>query len=309
MTIKWNRRLLLFKKETEYGTDAEPAGANAIEALEVEITPIAGDVEELEFTRPYYGSPVAIPVNTHVVVEFGVPLAAAGAAGTAPAYAPLLEICGHAETISAGVSAVYDPISEAEPSATGYFYVGPNLHAMVGCRGAVTGISFPRNGIPRINFQITGLYVGPTGDETQPTPDYSGFIRPLPVSAANTTASIHGHTGPVESIELEYGQEVEHRDLINKASVEIGDRRITGTMTFDAPDVDALDLFAKVLATTTGTLQVVHGTAGGKIVQLDAPAVQLVEPTYADSGGIAMLEIGLRMLASSGDDDIKITVK
>lgn len=308
MTIKWNRRLILVKKETVYGTDPDPVGTDAIEALEAEITPLAGDVEELELTRPYFGAPLAIPVNTHVMAEFGVPLAGSGAAGTAPAYAVLLEICGHAETVVADTSAAYDPVSSDEDSATLYFYVGPNLHAAVGCRGAITGISLPRNGVPRINFAITGLYVGPI-DAVAPTPDFSGFQTPRPVSAVNTACTIHTFAGPVESIELEYGQEVEHRDLINLARVEIGDRRITGTIAIEAPDVADLDLFAIQQAATTDALSIVHGTAAGHIVEIAAPEVQITEIGYGESGGIALLELGVRLLPDAGDDDIKITFK
>lgn len=315
MAIKWRTRVVLFKLESVYGTDPTPSGAaNAIETLEAEITPVSGDFEELELARPYLGALEAIPVGIHVVAEFGVPLAGGGGADTPAAWAPLLRAAGFAETINAGVDVTYDPVSQDEESGTLYFYVGPNLHEANGCRVAVTGISLPAGGIPRINFAVTGLYVGPVGGQTV-SPDFSGFQKAIPVSAANTSCTVHTYSGPVSSVELELGQEVEHLDWINTKRVEITDRQITGTIAIEAPDVAVLDMFTRAVGAagggpiTTGTLALTHGTVAGNIIEISAPAVQIVEPTYAEESGIAMLELGVRLLPNTGDDDIQIVTK
>lgn len=314
MTIKWRSRVVLAALESVYGAGhvGGLAGADAIEALDAEITPVSGDFEELELARPYLGAREAIPVGIHVVMEFGVPLAGSGTNDTPPGWGTLMRICGHAETINAGVDVDYDPVSEDEESGELAFYVGPNLHRMVGARGAITGISLPAGGIPRINFSITGQYVGPIGAQSI-TPSFAAFIPPIPVSAANTTCTVFTFNGPISSFELELGQEVEHLDWINSKRVEITDRQITGTIAIEAPDIAVLDLFTPAVGAagggpiTTGTLALTHGTVAGNIINITAPKVQIVEPTYAEESGIAMLELGVRLLPDVGDDEIKIT--
>ena len=62
-------------------------------------------------------------------------------------------------------------------------------------------------------------------------------------------------------------------------------------------------------ANTLGALQIVHGTVAGNIVQVDAPKVQLLEPSYGESQQLVTIAAGLRLTPDTGDDDIKITVK
>ena len=62
-------------------------------------------------------------------------------------------------------------------------------------------------------------------------------------------------------------------------------------------------------AHTTGALQMIHGTSAGNIVQIDAPVVQLLSPSYADSNGILMLNMQLALIPDAGDDELTLTVR
>ena len=61
---------------------------------------------------------------------------------------------------------------------------------------------------------------------------------------------------------------------------------------------------------TTGAMQLIHGTAAGNIIEINAPAVQITAPTYSDFEGAAMMAGGLKLQpTSAGNDEIEIVVR
>ena len=82
-------RTILCKLESSYATDPTPTGsANAIEVLNLEITPLEADVVERETIRGYLGNYPQLLAQQRVSLTFEVELAASGAVGTAPAWGP-----------------------------------------------------------------------------------------------------------------------------------------------------------------------------------------------------------------------------
>jgi len=308
--MKWRKKVLLAKVETTYGTDASPTGANnAMLAANVEITPLQAEQVQRETVQDYLGSRAAFHVGKHVALEFDVEMAGSGAAGTAPAYGALLRACGWSETVTAIVDTQYDPVSENEDSATIHFHMDGSKHALVGCRGTVE-LRLAAKAIPVYHFSLLGMYVAPTA-ATDPTPTLTSFQTPLTVGNVNTpTFSLHSYSGKLQELTLTQGNEVVHRELVGSESIQITDRAMTGSITIEAPPLGTKDYFAAASAGTQAALQVVHGTSAGNIVQLDAPNVQLLSPRYAESDGVVMLEMDLNLVpGSSGDDELKITVK
>ena len=124
MALKFRKKVILGKIESVYGTDPTPAGStDAILCRNVEITPLQGETETRDLVRSNIGAQQVIHVGTHVGITFEVEMAGAGAAGTAPAYGPLLRACALSQTISAGVSVVYAPIDASEESVTLHFFI------------------------------------------------------------------------------------------------------------------------------------------------------------------------------------------
>ncbi|MBF0093990.1 MAG: hypothetical protein HQL34_05535 [Alphaproteobacteria bacterium] len=110
MPLKFRNKTLLAKVETTYGTDAAPTGAaNAIQVMDLSITPQDGETVTHDFVQPDLGARAQIPVNTHVSLEFSVSVAGSGTAGTAPGYGVLLRGCGMAEVIAASASTQASP--------------------------------------------------------------------------------------------------------------------------------------------------------------------------------------------------------
>lgn len=309
MALKFRRMAILAKVETVYATDPTPTGAaNAIDAIDVEIEPLAGENVERGIIRPWLGAKPSILVGERMNLSFGVELAGAGAAGDVPAYGPLLRAAGLAETIDAGVNVEYDPVSTGEESATLYFHLDGLRHKATGGR-CEAGLRINAEAIPQFRFSFTGLHVAPD-DAALPAVDFTAFQKPVPVSDDNTpTFTLHGHSAVMRSLELNLGNDIQHRNLVNSRSVLLVDRTSNGRVSIEAPLLATKDYFAIAKASTLGAMQLVHGVGAGKVVQIDAPKVQVRSPRYENDQGIAMLGIELVVTPDAGDDEIKITVK
>lgn len=309
MATRYFRKMaLLAKLETIYRTDSAPTGsANAILATDVNIEPLAGEEVSRDLLLPYLGHQGVQLVGTYVRIEFSVELAGAGAAGTAPAYGPLLRACGMAETITASTDVAYEPVSAGYESASLYYNLDGVRHIALGVRGTVS-LSLTPKQIPRLRFVMTGL-LGTITDTALPTVNVSAFQRPVPVSDANSTLSLHGLAAVTESISIDLAHTVEPRFLIGSESVVITDRKTTGSAVVEATSLATKNWFSIAQARTRGALALQHGTVAGNIVKIDAPQVEIGRPTQGQTQGILNYTLPLMLCPSSaGDDELKITV-
>jgi hypothetical protein len=313
MPLLTRRRVILAKLETTYGTDANPTGsANAILVRNLTITPLNAELIQRDLIRPYLGASPQLLAATSATVEFEVEIAGAGAAGTSPAYSPILRACGMSEATSGTPTPnarVFSPVSTNFPSVTIYFNVDGVQHKLTGARGNVA-LNINAKEIPVYQFTFTGLYK-PAADAALPTPDYTAFQAPQAANTSNTpTFSFFGYSAPLQNLEINFNNEVVFRSLIGSESVIITNRAVSGTATFEAPTIATKDFFTSAIDSVTGALQLIHGTAGGKIVQLDSSVVSIGNPTYQDSDGIHMLSVPFNLVpTTAGNDEITITVK
>lgn len=298
---------LLAKIETIYGTDAVPTGAaNALVIRNATLTPLDADMVDRALVRPYFGSSPKLAVAARVQLDFEVELAGSGAAGTVPAWGALLRGCAFSETISAGVSVAYAPVSAAIESLTIYTFIDGIKHGLTGARGTVD-LDVTAKGIPVLKFKFTGLYVAPA-DVANPTLTTTAWQTPLPVNNANTSGfSLHGYAGILQALTMSIANKVAYRNLVGEESVQITDRAPTGSCTITAVPIGTKDFFTLAKNATLGALAITHGTVAGNKVTIAAPQVQVVKPTYGDQDGIRMLQMGLELVPSAGNDEITIT--
>lgn len=303
------KKVVLAKIELEYGTDATPTGeANAIEIQDPSITPLAGDTIDRRPFRQSLGASLKMLANQHVLVSFAVFVAGSGTAGTAPPYGTLLRMCGLQETLTPDTSAAYKPRSAGYESGTIWFNEDGTKHALLGARGNARW-EFQAKQFPRIVFDFVGLLV-PAAAAALPTPDFSAWQDPLPVSKTNTPAfTLHGYAAVLEALTINLGNQVVHRDLVNSRSVQIADRQASGSITIETPPIATKDFFAAASASTLGALALTHGTAAGNIAELALPQVQVMNPRYGESDGISTLMMDLNIVPDAGDDEIAFTVK
>ena len=286
------KRSILAKAESSYGTDPNPTGsANYVQVIDLNIEPIQSDEVSRDLIRPYMGNYEVIPANTRVNVTFDVEMAGSGTAGTAPKYGAVLKACGLSETVSGGNTVTYAPAPTPSDSVTLFVNYDGVRHIVKGCRGTFS-ISAEVNNIPRISFNLTGLFTAPT-DDASPTVTVSNQASPLIFKNGSTSAfSIFGYGAALQSWNLDFNNEVIYRELVGGTKeVIITDRKPSGTAVVEAVALSSHNFFTDYTNTSTGTNTWLHGTTAGNKVTVSCPQSDLGQPTYSDSDGITMLNL------------------
>jgi hypothetical protein len=309
MAKKMNKRVLLAKIESVYGTDPTPTGAaNAILVRNLNIVPVEGEYDPRNLIRPYYGNSESLLGAAYRTCEFEVELQASGTAGTAPAWGPLIRACAFGETIVATTSVTYAPISSAEESLTLYYNVDGILMKMTGARGTVA-LDMTVKKIPVLKFKYVGLETAAT-DTAAATPTYTAWIKPKTVNNTNTSAfAIHSHGGKLEMLSIDAANKTPFRALVGSETVEMVDRQMVGKCKIELPTIAAKDFFTIAKNATLGALTIQHGQTAGGICTISSSVVQVTKPSISESDNIAMLEMDLAFVpSSSGNDELSIAL-
>lgn len=305
----FRKKYALVKIESTYGTDPTPAAANAFETKNLTITPYDGATVQRNLDREVLGNDRVINTGAFVRVNFEVELAGSGAAGTAPGFGTALRACGFAETVNAGTSVVYDPVSSAFESCAIYFDQDGTRHKVLGARGSVA-VNMSRGQLPTLAFSMVGLYATPIAASLV-TPAPADFVDAIPVTNANTaTATLGGTSLVMESLSVDIANNVVYRNLPGTEEVLITDRAGSGNVVIEETAIGTKDWYSDVEShdgTTTQALQIVHGGTAGNICTIDAPVVQLTGAQRQESDGIAMLSMPFVLIPSSGDDELSLT--
>ncbi|GAB6040142.1 phage tail tube protein [Endothiovibrio diazotrophicus] len=304
--LMFTKKLLMAGLEdVSYNTEASSTAA--VRTSNLVIQPLEGSTVKMNYDRPYMGSEKEIHVGTHVGSTFDVAVAGSGTAGIAPAYGTLLRACGMEETVTDSVDAVYKPRSNGHESMTQFMYFDGQKHSTTGCRGSVK-MSFTAGATPTFSFTMKGLWKGPLS-EGEPATDFSPWIDPLPVEKDNTTTfRLFGQDLNMHELEIDLGNQVAHRNVVNSEGVIINERLVTGRVVFDAEALSTFNPFTQAKNNASGTLELVHGTTGGNIVQVDAPIVQLLQPKYGEKDGVRTIEANLTFIPTTGDDELTVTI-
>ena len=299
--------LIIAAKESTYGTDATPAGTDAIKVANINITPLQSDVVSRQIVRPFLGNPEQLLANQRVELTFDVELTGSGVAGTAPAYGILLQACGFAEAVSAATSVTYTPVSAAFSSATIYYFNDAIRHKLTGARGSFS-LAAEVGQIPTLSFTFMGIYNAP-GDVTPPSTTYNDQADPVIFKAGNTTGfELFSHAGCLQSVSMDLSNEMVYRELINcTKQVLITNRAPNGTVVIEAPDIADHDYFADATGADTGNLIFQHGQTAGNIVTFSSPQTDLGSPTYSDQDGVQMLNLPfIATPTDAGNDELEI---
>ena len=309
MSLRFANKVITAKIEAAYGTDATPAGADAMLSSQFTLNPLVGDRNSRELDRPNLGASPVFLSQLRTECSFRVDLSGSGTVDTPPAYAPLLRACGFNQTITAATDVQFDPASADGDSVSLYFNLSGRLHKLLGARGSV-GFEFAAGQLPAMVFNFVGLLVA-AADVAQVTPVYTAFQDPLQVNRQNTpTFTIHGHAGVLRDLRVEPGQVVGYRNWVNQEAVRISDRNYAGQLSILAPTLAAFDYDAAVRDETLGPLQLVHGTVAGNIVQLDATNTQITGHRDENDQGDVVEQMDILLTASdAGDDELKLTTK
>ena len=295
------------KQESSYNSDPSPTGSlNAILVRDLNIEPVQSDEVSRDLIRGFLGNNETLLSNTRVNVTCDVEMVGSGAAGTEPAYAPLLKSCGLAVTTVSGTSNTYAPVSINFSSCTIYCNFDGVRHKVTGCRGTFS-INCELNQIPVISFSMTGIYNAPT-DSAAPSCTYNA-TKPLLFKTGNTSAfSLFGYSGALQSWNFDMNNETVVRQLVGGTqAVMITDRKPSGSATVEAVALSAHNFFTDATGSSTGTNTFLHGDTVGNKITVSVPQTDLGQPTYEDSDGVQMLNLPfVATPTSAGNNELSI---
>lgn len=311
MGIRWDSKIILAKTEVTYGTDPTPAAANGILMTGVAIRPMDGEDVSRELELPYLGGQELLTAGLRVELSGKVEAVPSGTAGTAPKWGPLLRACGCAETISAGVSVTYNPVTDSHESLYIYFWIGGTRHKIAGARGDVV-MRYNAQGIPYLEFTFTGIYAG-VAESSRTSPTLSGFRRPKIVSkAATPTFTINSVALVMRNFALALRNQVEPRLLVGLEEVVIVDRADQITAQVEAVPVSTFNPYTLGQADEAASLiavSLVHGTAAGYITTLSAPTCQLQRLSgFENQQKVLEWPLTLNALPNTGNDQWTLTL-
>ena len=317
MSRLMRKTAILAKIETTYATDAAPSGAaNAILISNATFTFNYNNVDR-DLMRAYLGGAEQLVGSRNVTATFDVEIAGSGAAGTAPAWGPLVRACGMAEVVTASARVEYTPVSAAFDSMTIYYSVDGLLHKALGCRGTMT-MGMGEGERPLFKFTFTGIDGG-TVAQADPTQTLTAFKPPLVVTDANsgdiklggtyaTGAVTGGTTYPSRGLQLDLGNTVQYIPMLGGQSVEITQRATTGSMQLDLTAAQGATFISDINSNTTTALSFEHGTTAGNKILVFAPVVQRINPSWQDFNGTVQLGMDLRLTPNTGNDELRIVV-
>ena len=303
------KRILLGKAESVYGTDAVPTITNAIVCGDITLNGIEAAFAKRNIIKPYLGSAGSVKTNTKGSVKFGVEVAGSGAAGTAPAYGALLRACGLAETVNAGVSVEYAPVSEGFESATIYGHDDGLLYKLLGARGTVD-MQLAVGDIPMFTFDFQGLYGGTPTVAANPSGTLPNYLQPVAVTDVNSSLiTLNGSTYTWQTCTVTLGNTVQHTPLVGREEVVQSDRNTIAKIVLELSASEERAMIQLVEAGTLVPFQVVHGTTAGNIIQIDGPTVQLTNPSRQELNGMMLMGFDLEMVPDAGNDELLLTIK
>jgi hypothetical protein len=300
--IFWNSLVLLGKIEGTYATDSTPLAANAILAKNVTFKPMEGEDVDRQLLARYFGASEKIPAALYSMIDFDVEWVPSGTEGVAPGWGPLMRSCNAAETIVADTSVEYTPITDSGESCSLYVGLGPWRHKMLGTRGD-WNLKLDAQGIPHLHFSMMSLFTVPAAASAV-TPDYSAWQEPLVASNVNTpTFTIGGADFVLRSFEFNRAAAVERRLLIGEEKIIVTNSDESAKATVEAVAPGTYNPFSLAITRTKQEIELVHGTAAGKIATLTLPTAQQMRLAgYENQQGITEWPLDFSVLPDAGND-------
>ncbi|MDZ4812057.1 MAG: hypothetical protein SGI99_05495, partial [Pseudomonadota bacterium] len=258
------------------------------------------------YDKPTLGGDPQSLVGKHVRIRFKVKCAGAGAAGTVPAFGPMLECCGYTATVSAGVSVAYASEDTGISSGTLHFKADGVLHTVVYCKGSLV-ITGQTKQYGHMEFEFMGLYVAPTAAGAI-TPVYTAFQVPVPFRASTASVTWNAVALGTHEIKVTGGQKIDFYEHSEAESIELEDRKAMCDLKFEEPAIGTTDIFALCTAETKAALVYQLGTVAGNIFRVNAPLFQPLKPKRGDVKGNSSIEVSGQLIADGTTPDHTITV-
>lgn len=316
MGRKTKKTVILAALETVAGTAVAPAAADALLISEAAFEPQYNNIDR-DLLRPQMGHGGQLVGDRHIQITFTVELAAAGTAGTAPAWGKLLQACAFAEVVTAGDYVEYLPVSDALKTLTIKYSADGVIHTASGCMGTFS-LNMPAGERPTLAFTFIGRDDGPQAAGT-PVTDFTAWKMPEVINASNTQKLKLGGsyaagaiTGGTEycsrGLTLEMANETKFLTFAGCDGIDLTDRKPTGSFAIELAGAAEVTMRAEINANTATSLSMLHGSAAGKQVLVYLPQIVRLNPTYDDYEGVMLFSNEFNAEPKVGNDEVRIVV-
>ncbi len=307
-----NRQVILAEVEATYNVDPTPTGAdNAIEVENLRIVALEGlRMVERPSVRASIGTRQQIYGGAMRAVSFDFELRGSGAAGTPPEASPILRAAGLSETIAAGVSVTYAPVSTGHESMTLYGHQEEDTtgvrHIITGIRGSIA-FRWEAGQRGMATFTGHGHLVG-EADVANVTPVYDTTRPPVFLSAG---FDVGGFAAVINALAIGLNNQLSTAPSANAADgygdVQVTKRDVAGS--FD-PEAELLAVFDPFTALRNGTTLAVQtgvlGATAGNRYQVTAPAAYYRDVTEGDRDGVMVYDLPVGFAEVAGDDEFSL---
>jgi hypothetical protein len=282
-----NRKAVMAKVESPYGTDAVPAGAtDAFQAINFQWTSAAKAVtDELKYAAGWYGARDKFVVSLTRECAYELPWMGTNAAGTnfAAPFLATLRAAGLAAVVVGGTSVTLTPVNSSEEGMTLRVTEDGFLRKMLGTRGNVKWV-FAEGKIPRLMAAMMGLYSTPA-DEAMPAVTLPTLAKPVGFTKQNTIVTLGALALKCSAIEIDGGRTNEYRNHAGVEDIAPIDCMPTVTLTFELPTAASKNVYQELESSTTQVLTIAHGTVAGNIATFNGPRTELNDITEKTERG------------------------
>lgn len=303
----FEQRSMLLKIESSYGTDPTPtAGTNAMLIMEGSCKLMADKLDR-NVDAAYFGAHPFVLVGKRAEVEFEIDLVGHATPGTAAPCGPILRSCGMSETLSAGVSATYAPVSSSFASATIWFYHSGLLFKILGGRGTIS-VDMTIKQWPKAKVRYIGLIAASQPTEAAPGAlTLTSFQTPGAVETETMSLTIGAAAINISAFMFDQNNELQMYEGSEAREVSIKDRKPTGTVTCFQEALATLNPWSLANAHTLNDIAAVFNNGAGKITTINVDRAQFEYPEVTDIDGASGWNIKLNAQPSTaGNDEFNI---
>lgn len=268
------QQLLFIATQVDETTEATITGTHAIQVYDISVTPLKGQSAKLDNITGSSGYQGSVRHGDYSEISFKVYLRqpGSGSLGVRPGYSDAFLMSAMAITENAGTDVVVTPVEpDAGKFATIHYYIGNQLHKLVGCMGECKKTI---QGIPYYEFKAIGQYFEPETN-SPPAHTYASLKKPVPVTSDNTTVQLYGQTVGVNTLTIDYGRRVTyHEDTGQKYVIQTADEAMV-TIEFSDPGLDVNNYWSVAHGGDVGALAIQHGIDAGRILEVSVPVMDI----------------------------------
>lgn len=309
------KKIVFVKIQPSAGVDAAPTGAaDAVLMADVQHTPIKINSATRTFVRAGFGGFPRKVTTKWAQVDIKVEMTGFGTAGPATPNAPydaLYQICGLANTLTAGTKNDYTGISSALKFATIWVYEDGRLHKYTDCRANLKADA-QRNEIGYLTFECIGLYTSPT-DAALPAQTLTAWQEGIPFTKDSVAlTSLLGAPAGVclDSWSFDLGNVlVPPTGRVNCANeIMLTNRESSGSFTVEATLVATRNWIDAVATASFSAIDFTLGTVAGNRWGFSSTRMQLDAPSGGEKDNVQLWTFPYNLPPSTPGDEFKITL-